>query len=757
MPIFAPRNTGNHPRLPEAVSLHQAGRLGEAARLYSEILAEMPSQFDAAHLLGVIALQQGRFADAQRHIGAALEMNPRDPAALSNLATSYLRDNNLSTALKYAQLSCEAQHDSVEGLINLGSILRQMGRVQDAIVPLRKAYELNPNATIVLNLLGACLLDSGEAPQAARMFEAATRVAPENGDGWANLAAALNAMSEHAPALQCAERAIALRGDSSAALGAQAASQFELGKIEESIATYRSAMRFSPSLQILCAFATALISSGLNDEGLEVLQRAVDMDASNPAARWAQVIAQIKPIFERASDIEVSRRRFSQGLAEMRDWFDRNPQIPSYQVVGMSQPFYLAYHPFNNKDLLSQYGQLCVRFMQSLPGAPVSAPMSSRSTPKMRIGIASAHIREHSVWFAITKGWVQHLDRNRFEVYLFQLHPITDAETKYARQIVDHFEDQPASLSQWIAAIKNAQLDALIFSDVGMDRLTAQLASLRLAPVQAVTWGHPETTGIPTIDIYFSAEALEPPDAQNNYSEKLIRLPNLGVYVDPLTPKTLDPKLKAMGLPKNEPLLLCPGTTFKYSPGHDWVWVEIAKGLEKRRSGRLVFFTSSSGSMSLLLTTRLRRVFAESGMDFDARVCMIPLLDRARFFGLMGHAALMLDTLGFSGFNTAIQGIECGLPVLAYEGEFMRGRLASCLMRRMDLPELIAGTHAEFVQRALALSGDRRELKRLRAEIVKRRAVLFQDLEPVRALGNVLQEEIESRRRGNLSVTSSSP
>jgi len=86
MSNIAPRNTGNHPLLPEAVSLHQAGRLGEAANLYSAILAEMPLQFDAAHLLGVIALQEGRLADAQRHIGAALEINPRDPAALSNLA-----------------------------------------------------------------------------------------------------------------------------------------------------------------------------------------------------------------------------------------------------------------------------------------------------------------------------------------------------------------------------------------------------------------------------------------------------------------------------------------------------------------------------------------------------------------------------------------------------------------------------------------------------------------------------------------------
>ena len=50
----------------------------------------------------------------------------------------------------------------------------------------------------------------------------------------------------------------------------------------------------------------------------------------------------------------------------------------------------------------------------------------------------------------------------------------------------------------------------------------------------------------------------------------------------------------------------------------------------------------------------------------------------------------MLDTLGFSGFNTAIQAVECGLPVVSREGEFMRGRLGSGILRRMGMEALVA-------------------------------------------------------------------
>jgi protein O-GlcNAc transferase len=214
--------------------------------------------------------------------------------------------------------------------------------------------------------------------------------------------------------------------------------------------------------------------------------------------------------------------------------------------------------------------------------------------------------------------------------------------------------------------------------------------------------------------------------------------------VKALKPKIVDPNLGALGLPKNQPLLLCPGSPFKYSPLHDWVWVEIAKGLATRRNGMLVFFEGSRGAMYKILQDRLRKAFTESGIDFDAHVRVISQLDRPRFYGLMERSALMLDTLGFSGFNTALQAIECGLPILTYEGEFMRGRLASCFMRLMELPDLVATNPVQFVARAIELSQDGGARKRLAKEIVKRRKILFQDLAPVRALEELLTNKVRS-------------
>ena len=106
----------------------------------------------------------------------------------------------------------------------------------------------------------------------------------------------------------------------------------------------------------------------------------------------------------------------------------------------------------------------------------------------------------------------------------------------------------------------------------------------------------------------------------------------------------------------------------------------------------------------------------------------------------------MLDTIGFSGFNTALQAIECDLPVLAFESEFMRGRLASAIMRRLDLPELVATTTEDFVRKALELTGDARRRKKIRAKIIERRKVLFRDTAPVVALERRLTDAVARSR-----------
>jgi predicted O-linked N-acetylglucosamine transferase (SPINDLY family) len=326
---------------------------------------------------------------------------------------------------------------------------------------------------------------------------------------------------------------------------------------------------------------------------------------------------------------------------------------------------------------------------------------------------------------------------------VFHLGSTEDEDTLFARSRASHFEQGKRSLLQWVRAIVGQCPDVLIYPEMGMDAMTVKLASMRLAPVQVVTWGHPETTGLPTLDYFLSAEDMEPARAQENYTERLVRLPHLGCFYSPPDIVASEPDLDALGIGTGHPILLCPGVPFKYAPEHDKVFPEIVRRLGRCR---LVFFSHRVHSLSEKLARRLRVVFAHADLDMDEYVRFIPWQSRRSFYGLMKRADVFLDTIGFSGFNTAIQAIECGLPVVTREGRFLRGRLASGILKRMGLHELVAATEDEYAALAAKICRDAPYRARIRERIEQSRGVLFEDEAPIRAMEEFLVEAVGQAR-----------
>ena len=147
----------------------------------------------------------------------------------------------------------------------------------------------------------------------------------------------------------------------------------------------------------------------------------------------------------------------------------------------------------------------------------------------MRVGIVSGFFRQHSNWKLPIKGWLSQLDRQRFRAFGYHTGNQEDGETKVAASFCDRFVQSPLPLDRWRQEILADAPHVLIYPEVGMHPISAQLAAQRLAPVQCNSWGHPDTSGYPTLDYYLSSELMEPSDGQSHYTERLVRLPNLSI------------------------------------------------------------------------------------------------------------------------------------------------------------------------------------------------------------------------------------
>ena len=762
--------------LERALALQVEGRFAEADAAYREILSREPGHFDALHLRGVLALQAGRPREAAELLQQALNGDPARPQAHNNLGeawrllgrlpeavASYRQALALAPAypdalfnlsgvlhrlgrLEEAKSACDAllalQPESAHAHHRLALVLRDAGRLDEALSACQRAVALDPSQAPARFDAGNLLREKGFLDEAAAAFRAALERDPSLVEAHNNLGNVLRHQGRIGEALACFRQALALRPDFAVAQLNAAQVLREEGRLAEAADAYRALIAARPDMpEAHFDLGNALKGEGDAAGARACYERALALDPDFAEARWALAMSQLPLVADDAAELDASRDAYDEELAALERWCASRGAEKAARAVGTQQPFYLAYQEEDHRERMARYGALCARLMGDWQRA-TGLPMPARITrAQVRVGIVSAHVHDHSVWNALVKGWLQGLDRSRFEVHLFHLGRANDVETALARTLAAHYTYGRSDIVDWTQQILAQQPDVLIYPEIGIDPLTAKLASLRLAPVQAASWGHPHTSGLPTMDYFLSADALEPRGAEAHYTERLVRLPGFGSPYAPAkgVPASID--LAALGLRADVPLLLCPGTPFKYAPRFDAVLVEIARRLGECQ---FVFFVPRVPELMQRLRARMARAFAAAGLDAEALVTVVPWQSRPAFYGLMREADVYLDTIGFSGYNTAMQAIECGLPVVAWEGRFLRGRLASGILRRMGLDELVAGSVEAYIERAVRLAQDAAYWKEMQARIEAARPALYGDTEGVRALEAFFEAALRS-------------
>ena len=682
---------------------HQAGRLRDAEREYAEALGLDPECIDALHFSGVIAYQQERHDDAQRLISRALSLDAANPPAHNNLGNVLLKQGRLEDALASFERAIALQPDYLDAHVNLASVWLERARPERALECIGRALRSLPGAARLRLQRAQALAALGRHEEAAAAFREAIEADPASAAAYSGLGHALG----HA------------------------------GRPDEAIAAYRRAAALDPG-GAGPRYDAGVVCHGIGrtDEALECFGEALAVDPEFAPARWALTTGQLPAVYADAAEPELRRAAFARELATLERWVAPERLAASVHAVGAQQPFYLAYQDRNNRELLGRHGALCARVMDAWlrEERPASAARAARD--RVRVGVVSAHFHNHSVWHAIIKGWLLQIDPDRFELDVFHLGSTHDAETDLARSRAAAFHAGPLTLRQWTEAILERRPDVLLYPDVGMEPVTVKLASLRLAPVQAAAWGHPETTGLPTVDCYLSGLDMEPAGADAHYTERLVALPHLGCWYEATGVEAEAPPV-AIDVPPGAPLFVCPGVPFKYAPEHDAALAGIARALGRCR---FVFFTHRPPELSERLRLRLEAAFRREGLDFRDFGVFAPWLPRGAFLGMLKAADAMLDTIGFSGFNTAMQAVEAGLPIVTVEGRFMRGRFASAILRRMEISELVARSADEYVAVATKLGRDAAYRRGLRERIEARRGILFGDRAPILALEAFLAE-----------------
>lgn len=722
------------------IAMEGLGEAEEAIRSYEAALGLQPENAYAAYNLGKALYLRGDLDRAEALLRTALSHKPDFPEAHVVLASVLEARGDGPAAARALQTALALRPDYAGAWRNLGMLQARMQQWTDADVSLRRALDLDAADADAHFWLGNAQVRLQRPAEAEASFRKAVALRQRFAEAWCNLGNVLADRGMRDEAGRCLEKALQIRPEHADALVGMGNLYAMTSRLEVAADCYRRALALDRGL----ADAEVNLGNVLKDQGLwrEALRHydaALALSPEAVEARWARAMCHIPAMREAPDKLAVIRAGFASELDSLERWFDGTCTAHGWKAVGVAQPFWLAYQEEDNRELLQRYGRLCARLMASWQARHAPPPAPRRAARPVRVGVVSQFFREHSVWNAIVKGWFRHLDPERFELQAFCLDPYEDAETRYARSRAARFERGHAGLRQWTEVIQNAQPDVLIYPEIGMDPMSVKLASLRLAPLQAASWGHPETSGLPTIDAYLSAADLEPPGAQAHYTERLIALPNLGCCVQPGAVDAAIPDVSHWGIEPGVPVLVCAGTPFKYAPEHDWVLAEIASRLGRCR---LVFFEYRTRALSEALRARLAAEFSRRGLDFERCTLFLPWQSRAAFLGLLRAADVFLDTLGFSGFNTALQAVDCSLPIVTREGRFLRGRLAGGILKRIGLPEMVVADEEQYIGLAVRLAQDAGRREDIRRRMRAGRPAVFEDTAPIRALEDFLAQGV---------------
>jgi protein O-GlcNAc transferase len=763
-----------HALFTQAGVLTHGHRYAEAEQKYKIILLYESNNAAAWMNLGIIYYLTEKYQEAIDSLAKSLEIDPSKAAIHYSFGLVLEKTSNYEQAIEAYRQAIALNPKNTDAYNNLGNILLQIGHIEEAENVYRQAIQENPNDFGSYQNLGNTLMVNSSWDEAIETYLKALTLKPRDPDILNNLGLAYEAKGEKALSLSYFGYSYYRRRNYEEAVDyfkklleinqdvepndylALAISLNKLNQEEESLSIIQQGINNYPNET---AFYRIRIEF-LNDSGRiqEAISTATEASNSHPDDLSLYIINQLilPSFYENYEQIAFYRQRFILGLQNVieRTKLDSiEARKSAFNATGsIPASFSLSYQGYNDRELQEQYGKYIHKVMAANYSAWV-APMQMppiQNNGKIRIGYLSDALGNSSATKWIL-GWLENCDKDKFEIYCYHTSSNIDigATTQKIRLLSDFYYYIPDGLEIACQQIFKDQLHILVFLAIGMWAPTTQLASLRLAPIQCTTWGHPITSGLPTIDYFLSGDLFESKNAQEHYTEELIRLPNMGIsYPKPFIPKPTKTR-SDFHLRDNAVIYLSCQAISKYLPQHDYLFVEIARLVP---NAQFVFVlrkellnSSDTTTIEVKFRQRLSKAFTKANLNLDDYCIFLPRQNWDSYTSLMLSSDVFLDTLSFSGGHTTFDAVACNLPIVTCPGKLMRGRQSYGILKMLGVTDTITQNEAEYIEIAVRLGLNPQWRQEISQRMSQRHHYLYEDKSCVKGLEQFYQQIVQDR------------
>ncbi len=343
----------------------------------------------------------------------------------------------------------------------------------------------------------------------------------------------------------------------------------------------------------------------------------------------------------------------------------------------------------------------------------IHCPVGERKKSKIKIAYISADFKNHPISFLTAELFEVH-DRDRFEIIGVSVSASNDEMQQRVSKAFDHFlELHGRSDDEIVSLLRGLNIDIAI--DLGGYTQDSRFGvfARRVAPIQMSYLGFLGTTGSDCIDYIIADSEIIPEASQKFYTEKIAYLPSYQVN---------DRKRKAsdriftrseFGIPENAFVYCCFNNNYKLMPEVFASWMNI---LERVENSVLLLYAENDAVRENLKKEAVKKGVDPGRLFFGERLSQIDYLARFKI------ADLFLDTAPYNAGTTASDALWMGVPVLTRQGETFACRVASSILRAIDLPELITHSVGEYEALACELGQNPEKMSLLKSKLMTNKA-----------------------------------
>ena len=662
-----------------------------------------PNFPDAYNHLGNILKKLGKSKDALISLKKAIELNPDFAQAHLNLGIIFKDLGKLQKAELSTRKAIALNPNLKEAHNNLGNILRKLGKSQEALLSQKKAIELNPDFAIYHYNLGAILKDLGKLEEAEISTRKAIELKPDLVDAHNSLGFVLRDLGRLQEAENSQRKGITLNPNCVEAYLNLGNILRDLGKSEEAEKNYRKSIELNPNFVIAQSnLGTILKDRGDFEEARSCYKKCLELD-QNDLSFNIQAKLFISHIPLTKLQIEQEREEINRQISLIgnnKNITFKNDRLPN----SIDFIYYLAYHNYDNDK------EILVNIANNLSKKDGILNKSfdidqrikeSQARKKIRLGICSSFLYSHSVTRCFL-NIIEDLAKTGIEIILFRgQSDKVDKTTDHIISLATETITLPDSLERSCQIVLNSSIDILLYLDIGMSVKTYFMCLSRLALVQVLHAGHPQTSGSQNMDYYITSNRKEIKDSDKFFSERIIRMTRLPVNYS--LPKILNSTFKVsdLNISEDDFIIGLPHTLFKYHPDFDEI---LDKVLDEIPHARLLFFEGLKECNTKTLLSR----WEKNSKSILKRTIICPRVKFDDYLTISKRFDIVLDTIYFGMGNTFFQAMALGIPVVTLLPNQPRGGGVSAGYKQMGiLNPPIAKSRKEYISICKKLAFDK--------------------------------------------------